>query len=140
MLPNTALAVFLPSRGAVIHKHIFSYNSSADDPVIADLVWRQLRSDRGASAAITVSSCECLLPATLMPGIVRFLCGFCWGFWLGQAPRAVGFVLFKESQCLIRQIPWHSLAEGEPGLSPSILPKRGSDLMCRPFPALGADG
>lgn len=54
MLPNTALAVFLPSRGAVIHKHIFSYNSSADDPVIADLVWRQFRSDRGAGAALVV--------------------------------------------------------------------------------------
>lgn len=39
MLPNTALPVLLPSRGAVIHKHIFSCNSSADDPLIADLVW-----------------------------------------------------------------------------------------------------
>lgn len=46
MLPNTALAVFLPSRGAVIHKRIFSYNSSADDPVIADSLW----SSKGAVA------------------------------------------------------------------------------------------
>lgn len=147
--------VFLPSLDTVIHKHISSYNLSNDDPLIADLLQRRLRSDRAHGGPITEPSvlwwdgCSPISPPAVLTAITAcLLCGFCWGVRLGRAPRAVGFGLFEEPQCLIRQSPWHNLAGEELGVPPSrvrttpLSSQNAAAAWLKPhlFTALGAGG